>query len=130
MKKISITTSRYLCIDKKIFPKDYSNRVQNLNGQIFLTDSILDIFVLEIWVHSLGWVVTLTSPIFTKFHQFALIWTNFGNTIWTFHTVTQSIFDSVNSATQRWILLKIKDISLSKASMLYVLKTKNIPKCN
>ena len=38
----------YLSIDKKISPKDYSNRAQNLNGQIFLTDSILDIFVLEI----------------------------------------------------------------------------------
>ena len=48
IKNVSISTSRYLCIDKEIFPKDYSNRTKNLNRQIFLTDSILDIFVLEI----------------------------------------------------------------------------------
>ena len=60
--------SRYLSIDKKISPKDYSNRAQNPNGQIFLTGYILDIFVLEIRLHLLGRVVKLTSPIFTKFH--------------------------------------------------------------
>ena len=40
--------SHYLSIDKKISPNDYSNRVQNPNGQIFLTDYILNIFVREI----------------------------------------------------------------------------------
>ena len=44
--------SRYLSIDKKISPKDYSNRAQNPNGQIFLTGYILDRFVLEIRLHS------------------------------------------------------------------------------
>ena len=45
--------ARYLSIDKKISPKDYSNRAKNPNGQIFLTGYILDRFVLEIRLHTL-----------------------------------------------------------------------------
>ena len=69
----------------------FSNKItlteSNLYGQIFLTDSILDIFVLEIWDHSLGWVGKRThqnSPIVTNFHQISPIWTNLDQ-IWKHH---------------------------------------------
>ena len=136
MKKYPSQRHVIFVLTRKIFPKDYSNRAQNLNGQIFLTDSILDIFVLEIWDHSIGWVGKRThqnSPIVTNFHQISPIWTNLDQ-IWKHHLDFPYynivyIWQVKITHTEMNTFVN-KDFSLSKTSMLNVLITINIPNCN